>query len=358
MPQQDTAHRREGQGHKEVKAIKPPKARPKLAAAAAIIAFALSPEAAANETARGDGKAPSAELSSKRVANYSSRPVPETNEIMFAPEPSVVVTSGGLTTSASIISNPLPAFVAPQAAPGDASPQQAMLASLAERLRSWAKIAVKFETGEGAETTIYVQTPTTWEVGDLKDIISTPDSRYTILVFEKCIVVTLGFASAAAGEAQITIDRHGETIRLPSNSFHFMLPSGLAPEDIFAYAASDSGFAFIDRNGVLRISPLDVEGNFLRREIGAPQPGTELFFSRGLIFVVRPSDNCISVFDSRLDSRNFATAEELTGAPTITPTETGFEATFATSSGGTATYEVSVQSEGLVSSFVAFQMQE
>jgi len=104
------------------------------------------------------------------------------------------------------------------------------------------------------------------------------------------------------------------------------------------------------------VSPIDVEGSFLRTDIGAPEEGTKLLFARGLLFVIRPAQNCITAFDPQLNPSEFVTGEQLSGAPAISLTESGFEATFTTSSGGLATYKVIVQSEGLLSSFVATQL--
>lgn len=316
-----------------------PKRAALLAAAAAAIsvAHARSAEAATPSPAQKDSNAAQEFLASaKRAPDRPGITVRGGEEIVFTNGPQMSVTNGDLTTTASFISNPLPI-------PGAA--------------RTWARIALHFETQDGPSQTIYVNTPTTWEVGDLENILSTRDSKYAFLVFERCVVVAIGFSSALAGETTLAIERNGESIELASNSFHFMLPEDSQGQDLFAYANSDSSFAFLNTSGILRLSPLDVEGNFLRTDIGAPEEGTRLLFARGLLFVVRPAQNCITAFDSRLDSSPFKTAEQLSGAPSVVYTGNGFETTFTTASGSSATYKAVVQSEGILSSFVAMQLQ-
>ncbi|MEW5996243.1 MAG: hypothetical protein AB1657_01465 [Candidatus Micrarchaeota archaeon] len=317
-----------------------PRAVAPLAAAAAAVSLAHAKPSAAAPAWPAREEKREAIPAAKRVAERPGTPR-EGREIIFTHGPRISSASGDLTTSISLVSNPLPR-------------------TAAERDRTFARIEVVFETQDGIRKAIYVDAPTTWRAGQPKDIISDRDSRYAFLIFEKCVVVAPGLSSVLQGgeEAPLTVERNGESAQLPSNSFHFFLPEDSQGENLFTYAASGSGFAFLNRGGALRISPVDVEGNFLRTDVGAPEPGTRLFFERGLLFVVRPAENCITAFDSQLNSSPFSTGEQLSGSPAVTATETGFEVTFPTESGGLARYKAVVQSEGNLSSFIAMQIEE
>ena len=269
-------------------------------------------------------------------------------EMMSRFGPHISVSNGDLTVTAIMLSNPMP--LAP---PIQETPLSAMYSSNTQRM---ALLKLSFETPEATEPqSILISTPTTWEVGSLKDIVSSRDSKYTFIIFEKCVVVTMGFQSVQSGQRYLAVERDGRSVNLPSNSFHFMLPEDAQGEGTL-HAANDELYAFVNPQGVLRLTPIDVEGNFLRREAGALDAGAVFFFDRGLLFLLKPSEECISVFDSRLDTSPFTTDERLTGMPAITQTEMGFDATFATESGGTATYKVTVQSEGILSSFLAIPL--
>ncbi len=273
----------------------------------------------------------------------------ELADLMSRLGPRISSTDGDLTTTVTILSNPLP--LAESSLPGLAgaysAPQNQM-----------ATVEVRFETPEGTLPSVIINTPTTWKGGSLREIVSERDSKYAFIIFEKCVVVTLGHSSVSSGERSLIVERDGRTVRLPSNSFYFMLPESAQGDKLFAYAANDSSFAFLDSEGTLRITPIDIEGSFLRRDIGEPEPGTRMFFNRGLLFVLRPAQDCINAYDTTLDFRPFSTEEQLSGEPDVVPTEIGFEATFPVSEGNAVTFNVMVQSEGVLASFLAVLLVE